>query len=76
MRIAVAREIEGGEPRVATTPETIKKLKSFGGDVAVARGAGAGSGIPDEEFAAADAEIGDGDSQGDVTRGFSKLIKN
>ena len=46
MRIAVPRETDGGEPRVAATPETIKKFKSFGAEVAVARGAGMASGIP------------------------------
>ena len=52
MRIAVARELDGAEPRVAATPETVKKLKSLGADVAVARGAGIASGIPDAEFEA------------------------
>ena len=33
MRIAVPRETDAGEPRVAATPETIKKFKSFGADV-------------------------------------------
>jgi proton-translocating NAD(P)+ transhydrogenase subunit alpha len=60
MRIAVARETEGAEPRVAATPETVKKLKSFGAVVAVARGAGIASGIPDAEFEAAGAEVGEG----------------
>ena len=60
MRIAVPRETDGGEPRVAATPETIKKLKSFGAEVAVARGAGVASGIPDAEFEAAGARIADG----------------
>src|SRR4249920_2395459 len=60
MRIAVPRETDGGEPRVAATPETIKKLKSFGAEVAVAPGAGVASGIPDAEFEAAGARIADG----------------
>ncbi len=64
MRIAVAREIDGAEPRVAATAETVKKLKSFGAEVAVARGAGVASGIPDAEFAGAGAEIGDGVEKG------------
>jgi proton-translocating NAD(P)+ transhydrogenase subunit alpha len=59
MRIAVPRETDAGESRVAATPETIKKFKSFGADVAVARGAGIASGIPDAEFEAAGAQIGD-----------------
>ncbi len=59
MRIAVPRETDGGEPRVAATPETIKKLKSFGAEVAVARGAGIASGIPDSDFEAAGAQVAD-----------------
>src|SRR5262245_45568315 len=59
MRIAVPRETDGGEPRVAATPETIKKYKSLGAEVVVARGAGVASGIPDAEFEAAGAQIGD-----------------
>jgi len=59
MRVAVPRETDAGEPRVAATPETVKKLKSFGADVAVARGAGIASGIPDSEFEAAGAQIAD-----------------
>jgi NAD(P) transhydrogenase subunit alpha len=60
MRVAVARELDAAEPRVAATPDTVKKLKSLGAEVAVARGAGVASGIPDAEFAAAGAELGDG----------------
>ena len=59
MRIAVPRETDAGEPRVGATPETVKKLKSFGADVAVARGAGIASGIPDAEFEAAGAQVAD-----------------
>src|SRR6186713_3426806 len=59
MRIAVPRETDAGEPRVAATPETIKKFKSFGAEVAVARGAGIATGIPDAEFEAAGAQIAD-----------------
>ena len=57
MRIAVAREIDPGEDRVAATPETIKKMKGLGADVAVEPGAGTKSGIPDSEFAAAGAAV-------------------
>jgi NAD(P) transhydrogenase subunit alpha len=59
MKIAVAREAEANEPRVAATPETVKKLVGLGAEVAVARGAGAASGIPDSEFEAAGATLGD-----------------
>ena len=60
MKIAVAREAEANEPRVAATPETVKKLVGLGATVAVARGAGIASGIPDSEFEAAGATVGDG----------------
>ena len=57
MRIAVARESDPAEDRVAATPDTVKKLKSLGADVAVEPGAGVKSGIPDGEFTAAGATI-------------------
>ncbi len=59
MRIAVARETEAGEPRVAATPDTVKKYKALGADVVIARGAGIGSGILDADFEAAGATIAD-----------------
>jgi proton-translocating NAD(P)+ transhydrogenase subunit alpha len=57
MRIAVARETDPAEDRVAATPDTVKKLKSLGAEVAVESGAGIKSGIPDSDFAAAGAAI-------------------
>jgi len=59
MRIAVAREIDPTENRVAATPETVKKMKGLGADVAVEPDAGTKSGIPDAEFAAAGATVTD-----------------
>jgi NAD(P) transhydrogenase subunit alpha len=59
MRIAVAREIDPAEGRVAATPETVKKMKGLGADVAVEPGAGTKSGIPDAEFTAAGATVVD-----------------
>jgi NAD(P) transhydrogenase subunit alpha len=60
MRIAVARELEPGETRVAATPETVKKMQALGADVAVERGAGANAGIPDAEFTTAGAAVASG----------------
>jgi len=57
MRIAVLSETEANEARVAATPETVKKLKSLGAEVAVEAGAGTKSGIPDAEYAAAGASV-------------------
>src|SRR5580700_329570 len=57
MRISVARETEPDETRVAATPETVKKMKALGADVAVEPGAGIKSGILDADFAAAGATV-------------------
>jgi len=59
MRVAVARETDAGEPRVAATPETVKKLVGLGAEVVVARGAGLGSGISDADYEAAGAKVAD-----------------
>ena len=59
MLIAVARETEANEPRVAASPDTVKKYKALGIDVVVERGAGIASGIPDSEYEAAGATIVD-----------------
>ena len=58
MRIAVLRESEEGERRVAATPETVKKFAALGASVAVEAGAGEGASIADADYAAAGAEIG------------------
>ena len=67
MRIAIARETDSAEDRVAATPETVRKMKGLGADVVVEPGAGLKSGIPDGEFAAAGATIAkDGFMDADV----------
>jgi NAD(P) transhydrogenase subunit alpha len=57
MRVAIARETDSAEDRVAATPETVKKIKALGADVLVEPGAGVKSGILDADFAAAGAAI-------------------
>jgi len=57
MKIAVAVEIDPGEPRVSATPDTIKKLKALGADIAVEPGAGVKSGILDADYEQAGATI-------------------
>jgi len=57
MKIAVAAESDKAEPRVAGTPETVKKLIGMGAEVAVEPGAGIQSGIPDAEYSAAGATV-------------------
>ncbi len=58
MRIFVARESDAAEPRVAATPETVKKMKALGADVAIEPGAGIKSGVLDEDYVAAGATLG------------------
>src|SRR5438132_11366413 len=57
MRIAVARETDSAEDRVAATPETVRKMKSLGAEVVVEPGAGVKSGFPDTEYTVAGATI-------------------
>src|SRR5258708_38124159 len=57
MRIGVARESDAAEPRVAATPETVKKLKALGAELAVEPGAGVKAGILDDDYAAAGATV-------------------
>ena len=57
MKIAVAKEIDPSEPRVAASPDTVKKFKALGVDIAIEPGAGIKSGLPDSEFTAAGATV-------------------
>src|SRR6201996_3508547 len=57
MKIAVAREVDPSEPRVAVSPDTIKKFKALGAEVVVEPGAGIKSGLLDSEFTAAGATV-------------------
>ncbi|WP_412546523.1 Re/Si-specific NAD(P)(+) transhydrogenase subunit alpha [Maricaulis sp. MIT060901] len=58
MRIAILKERDAGETRVAATPETIKKFVKAGHVLAVEKGAGIDASIRDEDFTEAGAEIG------------------
>src|ERR1700724_2652035 len=57
MKIAVAKEIDPSEPRVAASPDTVKKFKAVGVDIAIEPGAGIKSGLPDSEFTAVGATV-------------------
>jgi NAD(P) transhydrogenase subunit alpha len=63
VKIAVLKESEAGERRVAATPETVKKFIALGATLAVERGAGESASIADADYEAAGASIG---SRGDV----------
>jgi H+-translocating NAD(P) transhydrogenase subunit alpha len=57
MKVAVTAETDPGEPRVAATPETVKKLTGLGAEVTIDPGAGVKSGILDADYTAAGARI-------------------
>jgi H+-translocating NAD(P) transhydrogenase subunit alpha len=58
MKIAVLKERAPLERRVAAIPETVKKLRALGVEVAVEVGAGSAANISDQDFEAAGASVG------------------
>jgi NAD(P) transhydrogenase subunit alpha len=64
MKIAIAAEADATEPRVAATPDTVKKFIGLGAEVAVEQGAGIKSGILDDDYRAAGATVGAGVANG------------
>ena len=73
MKIAIPRETDKAEPRVAATPETVKKIKALGAEVTIERGAGRTAGIVDDEYQAAGASIGI--DVGEVVRNADVVLK-
>ena len=57
MKLAILKERLAGETRVAASPDTVKKFKGLGLDVAVEAGAGAAARVSDADFSAAGATI-------------------
>lgn len=57
MKIAVPAEVDLGEPRVAATPDTVKRLSAIGATFTVQSGAGLNSGIVDADYEAMGATI-------------------
>ncbi len=72
-RIAVTRERQAGETRVALTPETVKRLTGQGFAVAVEPGAGAMAAASDAAFAAAGAILAP--TAADAIAGADILLK-
>lgn len=64
--VFIPRELDANEPRVAASPDTVKRLAALGLNVLVETGAGTRSRIPDEEFAKVGATIG---KASDVAKG-------
>ena len=71
MKIAVPAEIKNNEFRVAITPSGVHDLVANGHEVIVQTGAGLGSSIPDEHYAAAGAQI---TPDADSTWGVADLL--
>ncbi len=57
MRIAVRREPDAGEKRVAGTPASVRQLIAGGAEVVVEAGAGIAAGFPDSEYVDAGATV-------------------
>ncbi len=57
MKIAIAKEQDAAEPRVAATPDSVKKFKLLGIDVAIEPGAGIKSGLLDADYEAMGAVV-------------------
>jgi NAD(P) transhydrogenase subunit alpha len=66
MRLAVLRERDAGERRVATTPEAVRQCVAAGLDITVERGAGTAAGYPDESYVEAGALLADAIDLGTV----------
>ena len=66
LKLFVPKEREAGEPRVAASPDTVKKLTGLGATVVVETGAGADSRITDAAFETAGATIGSTADAGDA----------
>jgi alanine dehydrogenase len=58
MRIGVPAEVKNHEYRVAITPAGVTELVRHGHEVLIQAGAGLGSAIPDQDYAAAGASLG------------------
>ncbi len=57
MKLAVLKETAPDERRVAASPETVRKFRALGFEVAIEAGAGEGASFPDAAFAEAGARI-------------------
>ena len=72
MKIAIPAEADETEPRVAASPDSVKKMRALGAEVLVEAGAGARAGVPDAEYEAAGAGIARG---AEVVRDADEILK-
>ena len=72
MKIAIPAEADATEPRVAATPDSVKKMRALGAEVLVEAGAGVRAGVADAEYEAA----GAGTARGaEVVRDADVILK-
>jgi alanine dehydrogenase len=57
VKVGVPKEVKNHEYRVAITPIGVHELTAHGHEVVIERGAGLGSQVPDDEYAAAGAKV-------------------
>ena len=72
MKIAIPAEADATEPRVAATPDSVKKMRALGAEVLVEAGAGTRAGVSDAEYEAAGAGIARG---AEVVRDADVILK-
>jgi H+-translocating NAD(P) transhydrogenase subunit alpha len=72
MKIAIPAETDETESRVAATPDSVKKMRALGAEVAIESGAGARAGVPDADYEAAGAAIARGP---EVVRDADVILK-
>src|SRR5262245_49578121 len=70
-KVLIPREARAGETRVAATPESVKRLKKAGVEVAIEQGAGLAAGFADAAYEAAGATVAAGPSWGDADAVFT-----
>ncbi len=73
MKIGVPKEIKNHEYRVGLTPASIKELRLYGHDLMVETGAGAGIGVPDDDYKRVGATIVD--SAADIYASNEMIVK-
>ncbi|WP_027349189.1 Re/Si-specific NAD(P)(+) transhydrogenase subunit alpha [Halotalea alkalilenta] len=73
MKVAITRETQDEETRVAAVPDTVKRLRALNLEVVVERGAGSASMITDEEYEAAGATLAESAAQ--ALKGAEVVLK-
>lgn len=71
MKVFVCTGNQGEEPRIAVTPQSVKRLKALGAEIVLAPGTGAGCGWSDSAFQEAGAELGNALQTADVLLGLA-----